>query len=139
MFRHLKIVSQAKIGQIPQIMRAFLHILVLVAFLGGIIAPACGFLWGGNFSVIEICTTNGIENRIVADNQDSNDTAPNHQKTDNCQFCFTQAHLASQLVPVIIFESVFFQNEKLRFEQYEENYLLHLHNDYAARAPPTFV
>ena len=71
-------------------MRNIVHFIVIFTFALGIIAPACGFAWSGKYSVIEICTANGYEARIVANDEEPN--TPNHQMSDQCQFCFSNAH-----------------------------------------------
>lgn len=119
-------------------MRAILHFFIIIAFLAGIIAPACGFLWGGNFSVIEICTAQGIESRIVADTGDSNNT-PAHKTSDKCQFCFSHANLVADIAPDFTLETVHFQVEKLKFQAYERLVFARINPQAAARAPPFFI
>ena len=60
------------------------HFFILTAFLLGIIAPACGFAWNGKFSVIEICTAKGIEQKIVS----NDDLPPKHPLA----FCVAVIH-----------------------------------------------
>ena len=119
-------------------MKQTLHIIVLTAFLGGIIAPACGFAWGGKYSVIEICTAQGLESRIV-DNDSNSDNNPAQKMADQCQFCFSQAHLSAFLVNERVLEQAYFAAEKIRFNLYKTIYLSRRHSDHAARAPPAFV
>lgn len=68
-------------------MRFLIHQIVLLGFITALLAPACGFAWGGQFSVIEICTEKGIEHKIIADAQ--NNEAPS-SPAYACQFCFQQ-------------------------------------------------
>ena len=105
-----------------------------MAFLGGIIAPACGFAWGGKYSVIEICTAQGFETKIVDNDQDQ----PQHI-ADQCQFCFANAHLTSFLPKTTNIETVVFYTNKIRFNQYETVFLSRVQHDHAARAPPSIV
>lgn len=112
-----------------------LHIIVLLAFLTGIIAPACGFMWGGNYSVIEICTSNGIENRVIA-----NDDQPSTPQTqDQCEFCFTSANLTAFLMPEGRHTKIAYAAEKIRFEQYEDIVLTRFQTNISSRGPPSFI
>ena len=72
--------------------------LIIFSFMLGFIVPACGFMWGGKYSVIEICTDQGIEQRLVSD--DTNPTQPTHdQSSKKCDFCFKTTHLNSYIIP----------------------------------------
>ena len=62
------------------------HLLVLVCFVVGLMAPACGFAWGGNYSVVEICTANGIESKVVESGDDPDAPTP-HSMAEKCPFC----------------------------------------------------
>lgn len=118
-------------------MKQALHILIAIAFLGSIIAPACGFSWGGKYSVVDICTSEGIESKIVANDENSDDE--HQQMVDQCQFCFSHANL-SGLVPVsTTIEALVFYGDKIRKNQYESVYLSRQQGDHAARAPPANV
>lgn len=111
------------------------HFFVLFAFLVGIIAPACGFAWNGKYSVIEICTTEGIESRVV-----KNDEQPEKSHiSEQCQFCFAQANLKSFLPEVKTIEKTQFTYQKTQFQQFETVFLSRRTNDHAARAPPAFI
>lgn len=121
-------------------MRQTLQILTLSAFLLGIIAPACGFAWGNGdskYSVIEICTANGLESRLVADNE--NPDTPPHQTTDQCQFCFSNTHLTSFAPEAIAIEEFKADALKLSYAQYEMLLLSRLTSYEQPRGPPTFV
>jgi hypothetical protein len=111
------------------------HFFVLLAFLAGIIAPACGFAWGGKYSVVEICTTKGIESRIVENNQQPDKSHYEEQ----CQFCFSQGNLNPLLPHNQNIETAFFINEKIKFRHYEVIFQSHLTQDNTARAPPVFI
>ena len=115
-----------------------LHIVVLAAFLLGIIAPACGFSWGGKYSVVEICTAKGLESRVIADNSNSSD-APDHKTKEKCQFCFTHANLAGHMPQAVILEPLKFQAEKLKFALYETITLSRVGSNLSARGPPVLV
>lgn len=67
------------------LMNKKIHLITLLAFLLGLLAPACGFAWGGKYNVVDICTTAGIETKIIADSSDEQNT-PSTVK-DDCQFC----------------------------------------------------
>lgn len=112
-----------------------LHFFVLFSFLIGIIAPACGFAWGGKYSVIEICTTEGIESRVVKGEQQP--TKPH--ASEQCQFCFAHANLKSFLPDVKTLELTAFIFTKTQFQHYDLLFLSRLSRDHAARAPPVFV
>lgn len=119
-------------------MKNSLHIFVLTAFLLSVIAPACGFSWGGKFSVIEICTAQGIETRVVENDQNPDDQ-PSHQMADQCQFCFASANLTNFLPEAIAAEKIKATAEKARFRAYEISYLSHVTSHEEPRGPPTLV
>lgn len=78
-------------------MRQTILSLVILSFMLGFITPACGFMWGGKYSVIEICTDQGIEQRVVRNKDNPN--KPNHSKAENtCDFCFQNANLSAYLI-----------------------------------------
>lgn len=108
---------------------------MLIAFLGGIIAPACGFMWGGNYSVIEICTLDGIESRIV-ENEDTPDTP---RTADQCEFCFTNANLDSHFTTLSTTYKADFQANKHRFKQYIDIVLARYHSNISSRGPPALI
>lgn len=112
-----------------------LHILIMTAFLGGIIAPACGFAWGGQFSVIEICTAKGMESRVVNNESER----PSHKLSEQCQFCFAHANVMSFLPASLKMALVEFVQEKQKFQAYEIIFLSHLNIQSAPRGPPIFV
>lgn len=116
-------------------MKKGLHIAVLIAFLVGVIAPACGFVWGGKYSVIEICTAQGIESRVV--NNDDLPKSPHFE--EQCQFCFSQANLKSLMPVLILIEKQKTVRERAQFSQYQDIVLSRLSQDHAARAPPAAV
>jgi hypothetical protein len=118
-------------------MKAILHIFILIAFLAGIIAPACGFMWGGQYSVIEICTAQGIETRIVA-NEDQ-PSAPMPNMANDCAFCFASANMVSFLPEATAIERQAFRAEKIRFGQYENIVLARLNTNISSRGPPAVI
>ena len=119
-------------------MRRYLHILTLIAFLGSVIAPACGFSWGGKYSVIEICTAQGIEARVVS-NEQNPDKSPDHKTTDQCQFCFASTNLTSFLPPIIMVSENSHDLEKLRLQSYEVSSLSRFTSYEEPRGPPALV
>lgn len=116
-------------------MKKGLHIAVLLAFLVGVIAPACGFAWGGKYSVVEICTAQGMESRIVENEEDP--SLPHYE--EQCQFCFAQANIKSFLSVSVELEQRLSVFERVQFGQYQEILLSRLSHDNAARAPPAFI
>ncbi len=68
--------------------RQFSISLLIAVFALGIVSPACAKLWGGGaISVLEICTSQGIE-RIALNGEE----LPADEKTstgDHCPFCQT--------------------------------------------------
>lgn len=112
-----------------------LHFFVLFAFLAGIIAPACGFAWGGKYSVVEICTTEGIESRVVQ----GEERPSKPHASEQCQFCFAHANLKIFLPDVAAHEAIIFIRAKTQFQHYDQLFLSRLSRDHAARAPPVFV
>ncbi len=119
-------------------MKNYLHILALSAFLLSIIAPACGFMWGGKYNVIEICTAQGIETRVVESDQ-SSDKTPDHQMADQCQFCFASANLSGFLPESIKMEEVKSTTDKIRFHLYEISALSRITSHEEPRGSPTLV
>jgi hypothetical protein len=117
------------------------HIIVLIAFIGGIIAPACGFNWGGKFSVIEICTAQGLEARIVNNNLEplNSPLTPHQKAADKCQFCFASAHNQAYLPYSIIIEAKNYGQQKLKFQIYHITLLARLDIQSAPRGPPILV
>jgi hypothetical protein len=118
-------------------MRAILHIFIVITFLTGIIAPACGFMWGGQYSVIEICTAQGLEMRVVANDEAPDDHAP--IMANNCDFCFANANLTGLLPEIAIIERIAFSAEKIRFGQYEDITLTRFNPNTSPRGPPSTV
>lgn len=109
----------------------------MVAFLGGIIAPACGFMWGGQYRVIEICTAKGLENRVVADTSDNGN--PNNKMAKDCEFCFANANVLAHLPASSSLIKVAFTAEKLKFQHYEDILLSRLNTDISSRGPPSLI
>ncbi|NCO03627.1 MAG: hypothetical protein GW903_05505 [Alphaproteobacteria bacterium] len=113
-------------------MNRFCHILVFTCFLVGVIAPACGFSWGGKFSVIEICTAEGFERRIVENNQ----SGDHGQTSDQCQFCFQNAHIKDYgLLPLDlpVYYAALTRNQVY---QYQSVLIAHERSLQNPRAPP---
>ena len=122
-----------------------LHILTLTAFMLGIIAPACGFAWGNNggnnagnaqYSLIEICGAQGIETRLVK-NEDAPE-APSHI-IDQCEFCFANANFIGLLMDNPNSNLYASYTAKLKHALYEDRlftrYISHAH----PRGPPSLV
>ena len=119
-------------------MRQTLCLFILISFVGGIIAPACDFLWGEKYSVIEICTLNGLETRVVGNDQSpSDDQAPSIDR--NCEFCFQNANFAGHIPTAATIEKLGFSALKLRFQSYETALLSRTTSQHSARGPPSLV
>jgi hypothetical protein len=130
------LVSQAKTGQIIIVMSKTTHIIVIAAFLLGIIAPACNFAWGGKFSVVEICTAQGIEQKLV-ENKQQPDRPPAME--DNCSFCIASVTVKIFVPDIILAEKQIARGEKIRFRLYEATYLSRLSKTGQPRAPPQIL
>jgi len=117
-------------------MHRFCHILVLICFLAGIIAPACGFSWGGKFSVIEICTSEGIESRVIPNAPNDN---KNHETSQECQFCFQNAHLKDFLPSMLAHNANITILEKVRFRAFETLLFSKSKTPQSPRAPPALI
>lgn len=125
-------------------MQQKLSLFITISFLLGIIAPACGFMWGGQgSSMIEICTAQGIEMRLVTNdlqpNQDPTNQPSNPMMGDNCDFCFQNANFTGALLNTATLEKIGFQSNKIRFHLYETILLSHTSYNNTARGPPTLV
>lgn len=118
-------------------MKNIYHSLLLIAFLGGIIAPACGFAWGGKFNVVEICTTQGIELRVVQDDTTPN-TPYNQHASEQCEFCFTNTQITALSPDSGQSLALLSYSERLRYDLYETLYLSNIKNNLSARGPPSF-
>jgi hypothetical protein len=118
-------------------MKNKLHILVLLSFLSGIIAPACGFAWGGTYSVVEICTAQGFENRIVM-NEGQGDS-PSHQMQEQCEFCFSKTHLTAYITNSALFEKIYTKAEKQRFRLYQDIVASRYATNTSSRGPPSLI
>ncbi|MEM9470246.1 MAG: hypothetical protein AAF988_08800 [Pseudomonadota bacterium] len=118
-------------------MKVFTHILILIAFLGGILAPACGFSWGENFSIIEICTAQGTENRIVGSND--NEKEHHHQITEQCPFCFQQNNFKIVLLPSAQQEKEHSALLKAKTSTFKTTYLSKIKSPQTLRGPPSFL
>ncbi len=122
-------------------MNKFPHFLVILALLVGVIAPACGFAWGNNqYSVIEICTAQGIENRLVENENVENENTPNEPHLyESCAFCFAQNN---QDDLDIISERALFQyvtTHKIKARQFDIARLAKSRTPQSPRAPPTLI
>ena len=75
--------------------------MIMLAFIGAGISPACKFISG---QMVEICGPNGVETvRLDADQLPSE--APENHKvaSEQCAFCFAGSHIKTvSAVPVII-------------------------------------
>lgn len=110
------------------------HTFVLIAFLAGIIAPACGFAWGGKFSVVEICTTEGIEQRLVENDQQDGEHVPSAE--NDCLFCFQTANFSGFLPEAIVSDVSYIVREEV-FKRDELAFFNSFSFDHGARAPPS--
>jgi len=114
-------------------MKNIIHFTTIFTFALSIIAPACGFAWNssGDYSVIEICTANGYESRLVENNQDT----PEHEMKEQCQFCFAKAHL-NGLIPILATERFYSYQAQYTFNQYEIILLSRSTSHEQPRGPP---
>lgn len=117
-------------------MKNFVHSAVLIIFLLGIIAPACGFAWGGQYSVIEICTAQGFETKIVENGQKP-DGAPHHKMAGECQFCFSNAHVTSFIPEISVVTSLAYDSLDKKIYLNTLKRAQRLSFDHSARAPPS--
>lgn len=117
-------------------MKRVLYIIMLIAFVGGVIAPACGFAWGGKYSIIEICTSQGIEMKIVPQDGQSNDMPA---MSDQCQFCFASANITASIVSERQIEKIAYQAERIKFQRYAIIVLSRGIDDTSPRGPPALV
>ena len=120
-------------------MRNIVHFIAIFTFVLGIVAPACGFAWGGissdgQYSVIEICSANGYESRIVKNDKDT----PEHETKEPCQFCFANTYL-NDLVPILVTERFYSYQAQYIFNQYEIAFLSRSTSHEQPRGPPTPV
>lgn len=119
-------------------MKRSCHLFVIFCFLAGVIAPACGFSWGNNFDVIEICTTQGIESRIVQ-NSPQNPNSPEHQTKDQCEFCFQNANLKAMMPASINALNPYLSIQKAQFHSYESDFLSKTKQPQSLRGPPALI
>ena len=117
-------------------MRQLAHLFILISFLAGVIAPACGFSWGGKFSVIEICTAAGIESRIVENTQNRQNDTPEHDTSEQCQFCFQNANIKNTLSTPTQTNKVIVSLERIKHAQYETIILSSQREPQTLRGPP---
>ncbi|NQZ13830.1 MAG: hypothetical protein HRT94_03245 [Alphaproteobacteria bacterium] len=120
-------------------MRNYFHIFVLLSFLVGVIAPACGLSWGGKYSVIEICTADGWENRIVENNQSGTPSNSDHSAKEQCQFCIQTSLLKNMILPSSNTLMMMGKAERIQISRYQtlrDEYAQSLYNP---RAPPFLV
>lgn len=120
-------------------MKHLMHIFVAIAFLTGVIAPACGFSWGGKYSVIEICTSEGIESRIVDTSQNGQNNLPAHKAGDQCQFCFQSANVKDSFPPLTQIKKKIVSLERIQYAQYETIILNTQHTPQSLRGPPALI
>ena len=76
-----------------------LNLIVMLAFIGAGISPACKFISG---QTVEICGPNGVET-VRLDTSQLPPKAPEHEKHagEQCAFCFTGAHIKTVYVPPV--------------------------------------
>ena len=121
-------------------MNNIIAFITVFAFTLGLIAPACGFAWNNNgnnnnYSVIEICTASGIENRLIP-----NDEAPTeHQTSEQCPFCFAQNNLEAHKSPSAFTLHFQFVHQKIQAEQFETAFLSKTRRPQSTRAPPVLL
>jgi len=111
---------------------------VLFIFVLGILAPACDFLWGGNLSVIEICTSNGIERQVVPAD-DNQSPADQKAKADQCPYCFQGTNLAFLNTAPVIINPVSWQKPVSWSFITQSHYIKTSGKDLWPRAPPPMV
>lgn len=113
--------------------------IALLAFIIGLIAPACGFTWGGKYSVMEICSLDGTK-QVVIPNGDQDPTAPTPDKLakEKCPFCFGQKNIDQiALVDLLPSYNRIISNDTVTDSQHlisEEN-----SSAYNPRAPPFLI
>jgi len=119
----------------------FGNFLILIAFLAGVIAPACGFSWNGqgnnNYSLVEVCTTEGIEMKVV-----ENDTAPStphEQASEDCQFCFQNHHVMANILPTQTHSAQIYSLTAKILNTHDILYRQILSQYHTARAPPSYI
>lgn len=80
-----------------------LNLLVLLAFIGAGISPACKFMSG---EMVEICGPNGIE-LVQLNASDLPPDAPEHDpsQSDQCAFCFTGSQIKVMAVASLVIEA----------------------------------
>lgn len=120
-------------------MRKITQIFILISFLTGVIAPACGFSWGGHFSVIEICTSDGIKSIVVNNSKDSEKNFPNEKTSKQCQFCFQHANLKAFTPNIIQVEKLISTTEHIKLVQYKTIFLNIHQTPQIPRAPPKLI
>ena len=120
--------------------KRFNYFLILIAFLTGVIAPACGFSWNGKFSLVEICTTEGIEMKVIDNNSaPSGPSTPHQQASKDCQFCFQNNHVTAHITAIQMIESPIFTLTKNILNTHDILYRQILSQYHTARGPPSVV
>lgn len=120
-------------------MNKTIHQIALLAFVIGLIAPACGFAWGGKYSVMEICSLDGIK-QVIVSNNDQDPTTPDPTKSakEKCSFCFGQKNIDQIAVADALssYDGVISSEDITEYQRLisEEN-----SSAYNPRAPPYFI
>ena len=119
-------------------MKNFCHSVILLCFLAGVLAPACGFSWGGKYSVVEICTSQGIEQRVV-DATPEDDSDPAQTMAEKCQFCFATANMKAFLPADLAMAQATVSVQKQRVERYTLIVLSRPTSHEEPRGPPVLT
>lgn len=118
-------------------MKAFLHIVVLLAMASAGASPACKFVSGENTALIEICASDGnIKTvRVPASQSPVKQKDTSHKAQNDCAFCFAQAHLSKITAASVLVTYQATENASLVFKSVQAQHL-DLKARYNPRAPP---
>lgn len=84
-------------------MRNALHVFLVLAFILSGISPACAFISGKSSIEVEICTNDGIKTVTLPGDAPE---PQEHEKKNDCAFCFAQTHLKSAKADAILISYV---------------------------------
>lgn len=117
----------------------FFHVLVLVALVLSGASPACEFI-SGKKRLIEICAADGTLKTVAVDagqTPDEKTHEAKHKSSQDCAFCFSQAHSKS------LKSSSFIVNAKKTFIIPEAGFYstlkINTYQTAQARAPPAIL
>lgn len=119
-------------------MNKTIHHIALLAFIIGLIAPACGFAWGGKYSVVEICSLDGIKQVVIPNSEDPTEPIPNKSTKEKCSFCFGQKNI-DQISLVDILPSYDHALSDDTIIEYQRLVSKNSGSAYNPRAPPFFI